>query len=240
MFKTVTIQIVDDESRTREIVRKYLEREGFRTVEAATGPQALQQFHETNPDLVILDIMLPDIDGFTITRTLRETSTFTPKVQNIPIIILTSRAEEIDRVLGFELGVDDYVVKPFSPRELVGRVKAVLRRSLPGELHEDKPILLGKFSLDPMARTLRLEQSLVPITMKDFDLLWFFANHPHQVLTRTQILQMVWGEAFEGGEGAVTAHIHRLREKIEIDSDDPKYLLTVWGVGYKFAPSGEA
>src|SRR5258708_7653034 len=141
MIKTLTIQIVDDETRTREIVRKYLEREGFRTIEAETGPQALQQFHETIPDLVILDIMLPEMDGFTITRTLRETSTFNPKVNNVPIIILTSRAEEIDRVLGFDLGVDDYVVKPFSPRELVGRVKAVLRRMLSGQQHEVKTIL---------------------------------------------------------------------------------------------------
>src|SRR5258708_22848795 len=171
MFKTITIQIVDDESRTREIGRKYLEREGFRTVEAATGPQALQQFHEINPDLVILDIMLPDIDGFTITRTLRETSTFTPKVQNIPIIILTSRAEEVDRVLGFELGVDDYVVKPFSPRELVGRVKAVLRRSLPGDRHEEKPILFAQVCLDPLGMTLLLVQNQIPITAKDLHLL---------------------------------------------------------------------
>jgi two-component system response regulator ResD len=194
---------------------------------------------ETNPDLIILDIMLPELDGFAITQIVREDFSLGTKIRNTPIIILTSRVEEIDRVFGFELGVDDYVVKPFSPRELVGRVKAVLRRATTGGIADEKPIYFGKLCLDPQSRMLLLDQKPVPVTAKDFDLLWFLANHPRQVFTRSQLQHAVWGEEFESSEGAVTAHIHRLREKIEVDADNPKFLCTVWGAGYKFDPSGQ-
>jgi DNA-binding response OmpR family regulator len=238
MSKVQTIYIVDDERTIREVVRRYLEREGFAVVEAESGGQALDLLREHPADLILLDIMLPGIDGFTVTRSLRNAPEYAALSINgdIPIIMLTSRGDEADRIAGFELGVDDYVVKPFSPRELVARVKAVLRRAAPNTEKDDQPIRFKDLTIDPLRRTVLVNDQSVTLTAKEFDLLWLFARHPEQVFTREQLLNLVWGYEFYGDESTVTVHIRRLREKIESDPANPTYLKTVWGVGYKFEP----
>jgi len=238
MSKTQTIYIVDDERTIREVVRRYLEREGFAVVEAESGGRALDLLREHPADLILLDIMLPGLDGFTVTRSLRNAPEYGTLSINgdIPIIMLTSRGDEADRIAGFELGVDDYVVKPFSPRELVARIKAVLRRSSSNTAKDDQPILFDGLKIDPLRRTVTVQDEPVILTAKEFDLLWLFARHPEQVFTREQLLNLVWGYEFYGDESTVTVHIRRLREKIEADPANPVYLKTVWGVGYKFEP----
>ncbi|MDX1991152.1 MAG: response regulator transcription factor [bacterium] len=238
-----TIIIIDDEATIREVVRKYLEREGFAVLEAETGIQALALLREQKADLVLLDIMLPGLDGFDITRSLREAEAYSPLSLNgdIPIIMLTSRGSESDRILGFEVGIDDYVVKPFSPRELVHRVKAVLRRAAPLEANPaettDKPLNFPTMTIDALRRLVSVREQPVTLTAKEFDLLWLMARHPQQVFTREQLLNKVWGYEFYGDESTVTVHIRRLREKIEPDPANPTYVQTVWGVGYKFEPA---
>ncbi|MEO8396196.1 MAG: response regulator transcription factor [Chloroflexota bacterium] len=237
MAKQAHILVVDDEATVREVVRKYLEHEGYRVAEAATGTEALAYLREQRPDLIVLDLMLPGMDGFAITRSVRNANEYAPlKVDNdIPIIILTARTSELDRIAGFELGADDYVVKPFSPRELVARVKAVLRRSTTGLAEADeKPLILPDLSIDPRSREVKIRSMVVMLTVKEFDLLWWMARHPHQVFTRTQLLNQIWGYEFYGDESTVTVHIRRLREKIEANPSEPTYIQTVWGVGYKF------
>jgi two-component system response regulator ResD len=238
MGKMQTIYIVDDERTIREVVRRYLEREGFNVVEAESGGQALDLLRDQPADLILLDIMLPGLDGFTVTRSLRKAPEYATLSVNgdIPIIMLTSRGGEADRIAGFELGVDDYVVKPFSPRELVARVKAVLRRSSANAEKEDKPVVFESMVIDPLRRTVTVHNQPVILTAKEFDLLWLFARHPEQVFTREQLLNLVWGYEFYGDASTVTVHIRRLREKIERDPANPVYLKTVWGVGYKFEP----
>ena len=236
-----TIFIVDDEHTIRDVVRRYLELDGFNVIEAETGPQALDLLQSNSPDLIVLDIMLPGFDGFSITRSLRnetDPGLLTAK-GDVPIIMLTSRSTEADRIAGFELGVDDYVVKPFSPRELVARVKAVLRRAA-GDKEKDSPsespLTFGKLVIDPLRRVVSLDDQSITLTVKEFDLLWLMAQHPQQVFTREQLLDRVWGYEFYGGESTVTVHIRRLREKIEPDPSKPRFLQTVWGMGYKFEP----
>jgi DNA-binding response OmpR family regulator len=238
MNKTYTIFIVDDERTVREVVRRYLEREGYAVVEAETGAEALERLREQRADLILLDIMLPGLDGFAVTRSLRNAPEFAGLSVNgdIPIIMLTSRGDEADRIAGFDLGVDDYVVKPFSPRELVARVRAVLRRSLPVTEREEKPITFEGMSIDPLRRVVTVNGESVTLTVKEFDLLWLFARHPEQVFTREQLLNQVWGYEFYGDESTVTVHIRRLREKIEADPANPARIRTVWGIGYKFEP----
>jgi DNA-binding response OmpR family regulator len=240
MGKQQTILVVDDEATVREVVHKYLEREGFRVIEADNGPLALHLLHQEQPDLLVLDIMLPGLDGFTITRSLRDSAstTFASEHSSIPIIMLTARTEEPDRLAGFELGTDDYVTKPFSPRELVMRIKAVLRRTAVRSDEEEKPLVFADLSLEPGSRTVKRGEAILSLTAKEFDLLWFLARHPRQVFSRTQLLDQVWGYEFYGDESTVTVHIRRLREKIEPDPARPVYLHTVWGIGYRFeAPS---
>jgi two-component system response regulator ResD len=235
-----TILIVDDEITLRDVVRRYLELDGFRVVEAGSGPEALAALRDKHIDLILLDIMLPGLDGFSITRSLRYSPEFsgTGRGAAIPIIILTSRGDETDRILGFELGVDDYVIKPFSPRELVARVKAVLRRAAPAEDAASKqPLTFVDLHIDPLRRVVTLRNEPVVLTAREFDLLWMFARHPEQVLTREQIINQVWGYDFDGDESTVTVHIRRLREKIEYDSSNPSFIRTVRGVGYKFEPA---
>ena len=232
MAKKQTILIVEDETTIREVVRKYLELEGLVVEEAATGPEALAYLRDNNADLVILDIMLPGLDGFTITRAIRGTLDMATVSGDTPIIMLTSRSNEQDRITGFELGVDDYVVKPFSPRELVMRVKAVLRRTVPEET--EKTLAFSHLRIDPLRRAVILDEQAVNLTAKEFDLLWFLAQHPEQVFSRAQLLDKVWGYEFYGDESTVTVHIRRLREKIEADPANPTYIQTVWGVGYRF------
>jgi DNA-binding response OmpR family regulator len=240
MGKQQSVLVVDDETTVREVVRKYLEREGFRVIEAETGPLALHLMHQEQPDLVVLDIMLPGLDGFTITRSLRDPAgePLLSENGNIPIIMLTARTEEADRLTGFELGTDDYVTKPFSPRELVMRIKAVLRRVATVAGEEEKPLVFADLWLEPHSRTAKRGSVTLALTAKEFDFLWFLACHPRQVFTRTQLLDQVWGYEFYGDESTVTVHIRRLREKLEPDPSTPLYIHTVWGIGYKFeAPS---
>lgn len=237
MSKQHTIFIVEDEATIREVIRKYLELDGFTVLEAETGPQALVTLRNQDVDLIILDVMLPGLDGFTITRIIREESDPGYLMVNghAPIIILTSRSDETDRLTGFSLGIDDYIVKPFSPRELVARVKAVLRRSIPEISSKvEKPLHFPGLSIDPARRVVIAGDQSLTLTAKEFDLLWFFAQNPQQVFTRTQILDRVWGFEFYGDESTVTVHIRRLREKIEPDPANPTFIQTVWGVGYKF------
>lgn len=236
MTKQRKILVVDDERTIREVVRRYLELEGFAVTEAETGPQALSILESQPPDLVVLDIMLPGVDGFSITRRLRHPSEFNPlRIEGeIPIILLTARSNEVDRVAGLELGADDYVTKPFSPRELVARVKAVLRRSSADDAEAESPVELGAIQLDPRSRSVTVAGQAVALTAKEFDLLYFLLRHPRQVFRRQQLLDQVWGYEFYGDESTVTVHVRRLREKLEANPSKPDYILTVWGVGYKF------
>jgi DNA-binding response OmpR family regulator len=235
MGRQQTILVVDDETTVREVVRRYLELEGFRVIEADNGPLALHLLHQDKPDLIVLDIMLPGLDGFTITRSLREPARPTES-GSVPIVMLTARSEEADRIMGFELGTDDYVVKPFSPRELIMRIKAVLRRSAPDSDAHEKPLVFDDLRLDPASHTVTRGSADITLTAKEFDLLWFLARHPRQVFSRVQLLDQVWGYEFYGDESTVTVHIRRLREKLESDPSQPEYIHTVWGVGYKFDP----
>ena len=236
------ILVVDDERTIREVVRRYLELEGFRVTEAQTGPQALSILQDTRPDLIVLDIMLPGVDGFSITRRLRSNSELDPLRLDgdIPIILLTARTNEVDRVAGLELGADDYVTKPFSPRELVARVKAVLRRTTVTEVESESPVVFGGLCLDPRSRSVSVDGKDAQLTAKEFDLLWFLLRHPRQVFNRQQLLDQVWGYEFYGDESTVTVHVRRLREKLEPNPSKPCYIQTVWGVGYKFeSPASE-
>jgi DNA-binding response OmpR family regulator len=183
------------------------------------------------PDLMVLDLMLPVLGGLQVTRALRQGE------QSIPIIMLTAKGEEADRIAGLELGADDYLAKPFSPKELVARVKAVLRRASANPLVDPQaqPLSSGDITLNPATRQVWLKDKVeVMLTAKEFDLLWFLMNHPGQVFTRDQLLDRVWGYDFFGDASTVTVHVRRLREKIERDATKPEYVLTVWGVGYKF------
>ncbi|HEX2711011.1 MAG TPA: response regulator transcription factor [Candidatus Acidoferrales bacterium] len=222
------ILIVDDEPSIREVVRLYLQREGFSIDAAADGATALEAANARRPDLVVLDLMLPGLDGFEVYRRLRSLG--------VPVIMLTAKGAENDRIAGLEMGADDYVVKPFSPRELVARVKTVLRRvSLisPADASAS-PLVYDELHIDPRARTVEARGRAVTLTAKEFDLLWLLATHPAQVFTRTQVLDRVWGRDFFGDASTVTVHIRRLREKIERDPSHPRFIATVWGVGYKF------
>ena len=236
MSKQRNILVVDDERTIREVVRRYLELEGFVVTEAETGPEALSILQSEKPDLIVLDIMLPGVDGFSITRRLRHPVESNPlRIEgDIPIILLTARTNEVDRIAGLELGADDYVTKPFSPRELVARVKTILRRTTSGEIESESPIELGALRLDPRSRSVTVDGKSVTLTAKEFDLLYFLLRHPSQVFTRQQLLDQVWGYGFDAYESTVTVHVRRLREKLEANPSKPDYILTVWGVGYKF------
>ena len=226
----IKIVIVEDEPSISEIVSLYLNRAGYDVSCFADGTKALDSLTEQLPDLVILDVMLPGLDGFTLTRKLRDKS-------DIPIILLTSRREESDRIAGLELGADDYVVKPFSPQELVSRVRAVLRRARSNTDNVDSGILVfKKLSINPQTRDVSLNGQAVILTAKEFDLLYFMALHPRQVFTRDQLLENVWGFSHYIDPGTITVHMRRLREKIEKDPTSPVTIVTVWGIGYKFEP----
>jgi len=224
------ILVVDDEPNIREVVDLYLRREGYDVAVAADGEAALSFIEAKVPDLIVLDLMLPKLGGRQLTRILREGQ------YDVPIIMLTAKGEETDRISGFELGADDYVTKPFSPKELVARVKAVLRRTNTKPLVDPKatPVTVGDVSVNPSARQVFKAEQEVALTAKEFDLLWFLMNHPGQVFTRDQLLDNVWGLDFFGDASTVTVHVRRLREKIENHPTKPEYILTVWGVGYKF------
>jgi len=223
-----TVLVVDDDATTRDVIVRYLEREGFRALEAADGGRARAVIESTDPNLVILDLMLPGIDGLSVMRWIRSTGW-------TPVIMLTALGEETDRIVGLELGADDYVIKPFSPRELVARVKTVLRRSGPSAPAVER-LETGGLVLDAAAREVRKGDAEVRLTAREFDLLWFLASHPRHVFSRDQIMSRVWGYDEGLDTGTVTVHVRRLREKIEDDPSEPRCLETVWGVGYRFVP----
>jgi DNA-binding response OmpR family regulator len=222
------VLVVDDEPMVREVVTSYLERDGYQVDATGDGSTALDMARARPPDLLILDVMLPSKDGFSVLQELRKTS-------SVPVILLTARTDETDRVLGLELGADDYVVKPFSPRELTARVRSVLRRTKPQE-----PGAFLEFeglSVDPRTREVKVGDRTVELTPKEFDVLAFLAAHPRQVFSRGQLLQQVWDSSAEWQDPAtVTVHVRRLRTKIEADPQEPRWLQTVWGVGYRFEP----
>ena len=224
------IAIVEDEPSISEVVSLYLKRAGYQVQLYADGLVAQEAFSRQVPDLIILDVMLPGMDGFALTRSLRNHS-------EVPIILLTSRREESDRIAGLELGADDYVVKPFSPQELVSRVRAVLRRiSKEEKSHTDAPISFPSLSMDPQTRIVVAQGQEISLTAKEFDMLYHFVRHPHLVFSRDQLLESIWGLSEYIDPSTVTVHIRRLREKIENDPAKPAHLQTVWGVGYKFEP----
>jgi DNA-binding response OmpR family regulator len=237
MTKATTICLIDDEVTFREVVRRYLEHEGYQVLEAQSGPEALTLLQQRPVDLILLDIMLPLLDGFTLMRMLNHSPDYKSINDNIPVIMLTSRGDEADRVIGFDLGVDDYVVKPFVMRELMARIKAVLRRAQgPSADAAVKPLIYGSLHIDALGRTVRIGSLTASLKAREFDLLWLLASHPQQIFTREQLLQKIWGRDFSGEEGTVTVHVRRVREKIEEDASNPHYIQTVWGVGYKFEP----
>ena len=223
----VKILVVDDEPNIREVVGRYLRREGYVVVPAADGEEALRLYRRERPGLVVLDLMLPKVSGIEVCRRIQTEG-------RVPLIMLTARGEEGDRILGLGLGADDYMVKPFSPRELVARVGAVLRRT--DEAREANGIVLDVDGLriDPNAREVTVRDEPVTLTAREFDLLYHLASHPRRVFTRDQLMEAVWGYTFAAETSTVTVHMRRLREKIEPDSANPHYLQTVWGVGYRF------
>jgi DNA-binding response OmpR family regulator len=225
------ILVVEDEPSVGEVVSLYLRRAGYRVSLVGDGRQALEVIERLPPHLVILDLMLPGVDGWEITRRLRATS-------DIPIIMLTARREEVDRIAGLELGADDYVVKPFSPQELVSRVRAVLRRArqAPGGVDPGQPLEIGDLRIDAQTRLVHVSGVEKTLTAREFDLLWFLARNPRQVFTRDQLLDHIWGQSEYIDPGTVTVHVRRVREKIEAEPSNPHHLLTVWGVGYRFEP----
>ncbi len=228
---TQSILLVEDETTIREVLRRYLEREGFRVVEARDGYEALDAVAEGIPDLIILDLMLPGIDGLTITRQLRQTRKTKP---DIPIIMLTAKGETSDRIRGLDLGADDYISKPFSPREVVSRIHAVLRRTAPEPVQMGELLEFPGLAIDTGAHIVNVAGRKVGLSSKEFDLLVFFASYPGRVFSRTHLLDNVWGHEYYGDPSTVTVHIRRLREKIEADPSAPVFIETVWGVGYRF------
>jgi len=223
-----TVLVVDDEPIVRDVVVRYLERDGFRTLTASDGDAARSLIEEREPSLVVLDVMLPGTDGLSLCRWIRDRS-------SLPVILLTARGEEADRIVGLELGADDYVTKPFSPRELAARVRSVLRRSNGSSLPR-ATIAFGEVALDGSSREARLADTPVQLTAKEFELLWFLASHPRHVFSRDQLMVSVWGYESAVDTGTVTVHMRRLREKIEADPSHPRHLHTVWGVGYRLDP----
>jgi DNA-binding response OmpR family regulator len=226
------VLVVEDDATVAEVVGRYLDREGYLVETLADGAAALERALASPPDVIVLDIMLPGMDGLEVCRRVRSAA-------SIPIIMLTARGQETDRVLGLELGADDYVAKPFSPRELTARVKAVLRRS--HSVHDGTPseaveiLRAGDLEVDVAAREVRVAGDRISLTAREFDLLAFLMAHPHRVFRREQLLEHVWGYTF-GDTATVTVHVRRLREKVEHDAAAPTHIRTVWGVGYRFEP----
>src|SRR6266540_853740 len=224
------ILVVEDDPTVAEVVRRYLERDGFDVETVEDGISALDTVAASPPDLMILDLMLPGLDGLEVFRRARS---FAP----LPVIMLTARGDEHDRVMGLELGADDYVGKPFSPRELTARVKSVLRRAETPVAASDasKVVTAGELAVDMGAREVRAGYRPISLTVREFDLLVFLMLHPHQVFRREDLLEHVWGYTF-GDTSTVTVHVRRLREKVERDPSTPRHIQTVWGVGYRFEP----
>jgi len=223
-----TVLVVDDDPIVLDVVVRYLERDGFRTLTAADGEAARALLERESPSLVVLDVMLPGIDGLSLCRWIRANS-------ELPVILLTARGEEADRIVGLELGADDYVTKPFSPRELATRVRTVLRRTTAAAARADQ-LEIGELALNAATREVHRNGELLKLTVKEFDLLWFLVSNPRRVFSRSHLMDRVWGHSTALDTGTVTVHVRRLREKLETDPAQPAHLQTVWGVGYRFDP----
>jgi DNA-binding response OmpR family regulator len=227
---SASVLVVDDEPLVREVVARYLERDGLRVQEIGDGAEALRWLEVNRPSLVVLDLMLPGTDGLQILRTLRESG-------DVPVILLTALAEEVDRIVGLELGADDYVVKPFSPRELAVRVRNLLRRTTSAVPRPTEPLEFGDLTIDPGTREVHVEGRTMQLTPKEFDLLLTLARSPRQVFSRRQLLALVWDSSPDYQDPAtITVHIGRLRQKLEPDPERPRWIVTAWGVGYRFEP----
>jgi DNA-binding response OmpR family regulator len=227
-FDMSTVLVVDDEPLVRDVVTRYLERDGHRVVTAEDGDSARKLIERESPSLVLLDVMLPgETDGLALCRWIRSSS-------ELPVILLTARVDEGDRIVGLELGADDYVTKPFSPRELATRVKTVLRRVRAGKPPRER-VSVGPLELDIAKREARRDGELLCLTAKEFDLLWFLASNPNHVFSRDQLMARVWGYSAAVDTGTVTVHVRRLREKLEEDPSEPRLLETVWGAGYRLS-----
>jgi len=224
------VLVVDDEPMVRDVLARYLAQDGFEVDIAADGEAALEAVRSTNPDLVVLDLMLPRLDGFEVFHRMRGAGI------ESPVIMLTARGEVTDRVVGLEIGADDYVSKPFSPKEVVARIKAVLRRGGATDGEEDEVLRFDGMTIDPRSREIVVSGSSVRLTAKEFDLLHHLASSPRTVFSRYRLLDELWDVAFEGDPATVTVHVRRIREKIEVDPSNPRHLVTVWGVGYRFEP----
>ena len=223
-----TVLVVDDEPIVRDVVVRYLEQEGYRTLQAADGDAARELLEQEEPSLVVLDLMLPGTDGLDLCRWIRGRS-------QLPVIMVTALGEEADRLTGLELGADDYLTKPFSPKELVARVKAVLRRSQNGSPKAER-IEIADLSIDAGRRQVTRRGEALVLTALEFDLLWFLAGHPNRVFSRRELMDNVWGYSSALDTGTVTVHVRRLRAKVEDDPAHPRHLETVWGSGYRFTP----
>ena len=228
MRSMATVLVVDDEPIVREVVIRYLEREGHTTLETGHGDRARELLEQQTPDLVVLDVMLPGMDGLELCRWIRARS-------DLPVILLTARGEEADRIVGLELGADDYVTKPFSPRELAARVRTVLRRAAP-PTDTTARFSFGDIEIDTQTREVHKAGQELRLTAKEFDLLAFLADNPRRVFGRDQLMSRVWGYEAALDTGTVTVHVRRLREKIETEPSEPLHLQTVWGVGYRLVP----
>jgi DNA-binding response OmpR family regulator len=228
------VLVVDDDTTVSDVVRRYLERAGFAVQLAEDGPTALARVQEQRPDLVVLDLMLPGVDGLEVCRRLRADHA------ELPVVMLTALGDEADRIAGLELGADDYVTKPFSPRELVLRIQSVLRRTgtnTSANGHGPSTLVDGALVVDAASRVATLHGQPIALTVREFDLLSFLMRHPGQAFRRAELLEAVWGWTF-GDQSTVTVHVRRLREKVEADPTQPTRIATVWGVGYRYDPVG--
>jgi DNA-binding response OmpR family regulator len=227
---TQTVLVVEDESSIASFVALYLKNAGYAVRTAANGNEALAQFQASTPALIVLDLMLPDIDGIEVCRRIRKSS-------DVPILMLTARDEDVDKIIGLEVGADDYLTKPFNPRELVARVKSILRRASPERrLVESKQLRHGQLLIDAGRREVKVGDEEIQLAPKEFDLLWELLDHRGLVLTRDQLLERVWGYTFAGDTRTVDVHVRQLRRKL----GDASPIVTVWGVGYKVAPAKDA
>lgn len=226
------IMVADDDSNITDVCRRYLEREGYSVMTAKDGMEAIELWRSHTPDLIVLDLMMPHKNGWEICNEIRQS-------EDVPIVMLTARGEEQDRLMGLTMGADDYLTKPFSPRELVLRVKAILRRmrtvQVSSATHSSHTIRYEGLTIDFVKREVEIDGRLIDLTVTEFEMLYLLASHPGQVFSRSQMLSKIWDFSYEGDTTTVTVHIRRLREKIEQNASEPKYIKTVWGIGYKFA-----
>lgn len=222
------ILVVDDEEAIVEFIDINLRRAGFEVIKAYAGVEGIRKVQEDSPDLLVLDVMLPDIDGFEVCRKIRSCS-------RIPIIMLTAKGEDTDKITGLEIGADDYVVKPFNPWELIARIQAIFRRILPAKTEEVSKITFGDLAIDPLGRKIWKAARMIELTPREYDLILLFASHPGRIFTRDEVRKEIWGHEFIE-ERSIDVHVRRLRDKIEDNPLEPRYILTVWGVGYKSNP----